>query len=197
MTEDITSLLDKVSSINVEEKIIDAIIENSKYVSAVFDIEDSIEAMQVRILKKKFLAPLREIAKDSGFEKFEIDLNGNVEKEKYSSFYFDENKVNFWLYKEKWNYLAICLSFRKEKNGFSYGFNSKEKLKNNQKIIDEANSILSCKETKSLWKNWAYSNKFFIEVTSEKGIETMKTEFRNVIKELSEIGDRLEAMLLT
>jgi len=209
--------------IDMEEKIIDAIINDSKYVSAAFDIANSIEAMKMRILKEKFLTTLREIANDRGFE-FETDLHGNVEKEKCCKSYFEENEVDFWLYKKKWNYLAICLSFRKEKKGFSYGLNSKEKvnglhpklketgLYDNQKIIDKAKeeakefgyyicynggdneySLLLCKETKSLWENWANTNKFFTDIVSENGIETMKTEFRNVIKELSEIGDRLEA----
>lgn len=207
-------------SMDMEEEVIDAIINDSKYVSAAFKID--INAVKKRIMEK-ILALLKEIAMDRGFElKRNFYSNCGDNYTDYFKCDFKENGFDIWLYKneEEWKYLAICLQFRGNGKGFHYSLNSRESKNNlhlnledsglKDKLKEIEDEVKKAKESGykdsnygwsvlykegPLWENWEDNPKFFTGVISEGGMEKMKNEFRNVIKELSEIGNRLEEKL--
>ena len=213
----IKQLTGQPRSRDMEKEVFDAIIKDSKYISAAFDIAGSFEAVKKRIVEEKFLTPLKEVAKLEEFEELDIDIHGQ------ESYFKGWNTFDIGLKRERWNYLRIALKSIGQGKGFLYGLLSNEgveleksKLVNHMSKIEEEvkeeakkSSYDGCcynnknehwfllyrYKNNSLWENWADTKDFFTKIFSENGIEGMNSEFKRVIKELSKIGDRLEAKL--
>jgi hypothetical protein len=180
----IRQLTEQTRSIEMEKDIIAVIMDkdnSDKYVSAVFDIAGSFEAMKKHIVEEKILLPLGKVAEEKGFTAFlKPDLHGKGS-------YFRPWEVDFWIYKEKWEYLAIGLKFIGTGKGLIYGLLSKEekelkesRLSNKLKIVEETQKeakgfeerehpwfLLFRYEKSSLWKNWANTKEFFTEELSK------------------------------
>jgi hypothetical protein len=211
----IRQLTGQTRSRDMEKEIFDAIIKDSKYISAAFDIAGSFEAVKKRIVEEKFLTPLKEVAKLEEFEELYINLFGQ------ESYFKGWQTFDISLKRERWKYLGITLKSVGKGKGFLYGLLSNEGVeleksklaKHMLKIEEEVKEIAKksgydgcCYNDKnehwfllyryknnSLWENWADTKDFFTKILF--GIEGMNSEFKRVIKELSEIGDRLEAKL--
>ncbi|MDR0517445.1 MAG: PD-(D/E)XK nuclease family protein [Fibromonadaceae bacterium] len=198
----IRQLTGQTRSRKMEEEVINAIVKDSKYVSAAFDIAGSIEAVKKHIVETIFLTPLRVIASDN---KFKLTYNEDI---------FSKN--GWFRLEEDSKKLRIFFRIYYNTRHFHYGLGCKNEAdkKNLIEIISKEseykdytiNSDDEGKYGKSLQLlyrdsddllcgNWG-SNDFFIKITSsENGMKKLEEEFNKIIEGLIKIWDKLEEKL--
>jgi len=188
--------------------------ERRKYLLRI-ENDGEIPMIKEELMARIIFPTLKEIAEANGFNLYKSYVVSTDILGKFGEWSFKAHLRN-----KKWEYLRISLKFISNGKNFLYGLLSDETMeleksklnKHLPKIKEdikeeikkygyesENTHFLIYKETLwkmweqmwELWENWENTKveEFAIE------IENMKREFESIIKELSEIGERLEGKL--
>jgi len=156
---------------------------------------------KIYIEKNIFFPPLKEIAEANGFNFDEEFVEPDNFNRQFGDWFF-----NIYLKKEEWKYLRIAIKYIADGKDFLYGLLNKEAVNLEKEYIKEEAKkygyeidnayFLMYKETLSKkWSAAEVKTSFVETLLSKNGREKLKSEFETIIKELSEIGERLEGKL--